>query len=117
MSYASLIGSLGRAEVREDGRGGVLVELSGEFDRGNLAPLREALEALASLGRPAAVDLSGVAFLDLGAARELAVCHQLHGERVSLINPSPEVLSSITACGLADWVSFAGQPPAPAGRR
>jgi anti-anti-sigma factor len=112
MPFASLVGGLGGLEVREDGRGGVLVALSGEFDRGNLSGLREALEAAAALGRPAVVDLSGVTFLDLGAARELAVCHQMHGDRVSLSNPSPEVLSSIASCGLGGWISFAShQPP------
>jgi len=98
----------GGINVREDARGGLEVRLSGEFDRGSLPELRDLFEAVAALGAPTVVDLSRVSFLDLGSAREIAVCSQLHADRVSMRHPSPQVLSSFDAFGLQDWVRFAG---------
>lgn len=100
----------GGMRVREDGCGGLLAELFGEFDLRNLACLRSFLEDIAELGPPATVDLSGVSFLDLGAARELAVCSQLYAERISLRGPSPQVLRSLDAFGLRGWVRLASDP-------
>jgi len=100
----------GGMKVREDERGGLLVELSGEFDLRNLASLRGFLEDIAELGPPVVVDLSRVSFLDLGSARELAVCSHLHAGRVALRAPSAQVLVSLDAFGLRDWVSFAPSP-------
>jgi len=92
-----------------------MVELVGEFDCGNVDGLRDALEAAATghpnNGLPIPVDLSGVSFLDLGAARELAVCSQLYAGRVLLLHPSPQVLSSVAAFGLRDWFRFGGTAP------
>ena len=79
--------------------GGVLVELRGEFDQHNLEDLRETLEDVAALGRPALVDLAGVTFLDLGAARELTIRSQLRAHRLTLRNPSWQVRASVAACG------------------
>ena len=90
-------------EVRELGAG-MLVELWGEFDLFSLARLREALNGVASLQRPALVDLSGITFLDLQSARELAIRSQLFSHYLTFGNPSPEVRASARAFGLEGWV-------------
>ena len=92
-------------EVRESGAG-ILVELWGEFDLFSLARLREALSRVASLQRPTLVDLSGVTFLDLLSARELAVGSQVYSHHLTFGNPSPEVTASARAFGLEGWVRF-----------
>ena len=92
-------------EVRQFAAG-ILVELWGEFDPFSLARLREALDHVASLRRPALVDLSGITFLDLLSARELAVRSQLDSHFLTLANPSPEVTASARAFGLEGWVRY-----------
>ena len=64
-------GEVSGIEVREWGKGGVLVELRGEFDKHNLKNLRETLSDVVALRRPTLVDLSEVTFLDVAATREL----------------------------------------------
>ena len=91
-------------EVREWGETGVLVELRGEFDQHNLEDLRETLSGVVALRRPTLVDLSGVTFLDLQSARELAVRSLLYAQRLSFGNPSAEALASIRALGLEGWI-------------
>jgi anti-anti-sigma factor len=85
----------------------MLVELSGEFDLHDLQNLSDALGDAVSSG-PAAmvVDLSGVTFLDVGTARELAVRSQLHAHQMTLHNPSWAVRASVAACGLESWFDF-----------
>ena len=90
-------------EVRESGAG-IVVELWGEFDLFSLARLREALNHVESLQRPTLVDLSGITFLDLHSARELAIRSQLYSNYLTLANPSPEVTASARAFGLEGWV-------------
>ena len=90
-------------EVRQSGAD-ILVELWGEFDLFSLTELREALNGVASLQRPALVDLSGITFLDLLSARELAVSSQLYSHYLTFANPSPEVTASTRAFGLEGWV-------------
>ena len=90
-------------EVRQSGAG-ILVELWGEFDLFSLANLREALNGVASLRRPTLVDLSGITFLDLLSARELAIRSQLYSHFLTFGNPSPEVTASTRAFGLEGWV-------------
>ncbi len=90
-------------EVRELGTG-MLVELWGEFDLSSLTRLRETLNGVASLHRPTLVDLSGITFLDLQSARELAVRSQLFSHCLTFGNPSPEVRASTRAFGLEGWV-------------
>ncbi len=92
-------------EVRESGAG-ILVELWGEFDLFSLSRLREALNRVASLHRPTLVDLSGITFLDLLAARELAIRSQLYSHYLTFGNPSSEVTASARAFGLEGWVRF-----------
>jgi anti-anti-sigma factor len=93
--------------VRESRDAGVvLVELRGEFDQHDLQNLRETLDDVAALGRPALLDLAGVTFLDVGVARELAIRSQLHAGLLTLHNPSWQVWASVTACGLGNWLNF-----------
>jgi anti-anti-sigma regulatory factor len=92
-------------EVRQSGAG-ILVELWGEFDLFSLTELREALNGVASLRRPTLVDLSGITFLDLLSARELAIRSQLYSHYLTFGNPSPEVTASARAFGLEGWVCF-----------
>ena len=92
-------------EVRQSGAG-MLVELWGEFDLFSLTRLREALNGVASLQRPTLVDLSGITFLDLLSARELAIRSQLYSHYLTFGNPSPEVAASARAFGLEGWVHF-----------
>ena len=102
-------------EVRESGAG-ILVELWGEFDLFSLTRLTEALNRVASLHRPTVVDLSGITFLDLLSARELAVRSQLYSHYLTFGNPSSEVTASARAFGLEGWGRFqtesdSGEPP------
>jgi anti-anti-sigma regulatory factor len=90
-------------EVRECGAS-VLVELWGEFDLFSLVNLREALNNVLGLRRPTLVDLSGITFLDLDSARELAVRAQLYAHHLFLRNPSPWVTASLEAFGLGGWI-------------
>ncbi len=90
-------------ELRESGTG-VVVELWGEFDIFSLRDLREALNEVLTLRRPALVDLSGITFLDLQSAREFAVRSLLYAGHLSFAGPSPEALASIKALGLEGWV-------------
>ncbi len=92
-------------EVRESGAG-VLVELWGEFDLFSLGSLREALNIVLDLRRPIFIDLSGITFLDLDSARELAVRAQLYAHHLFLRNPSPWVTASLEAFGLGGWIPF-----------
>jgi anti-anti-sigma factor len=101
-------------EVRERGEGGVMVELRGEFDHHNLEDLREALDAVVALLRPAMVDLSGVTFFDIGAIRELAVRSCLHACHLSLRNPSWQIRASVAACGFEEWLDFCFEADDPA---
>jgi anti-anti-sigma regulatory factor len=77
----------------------ILVELSGEFDLGDLESLRTVVDGALSTGLPIWVDLSRVTFLDMRVAQELAVQSQLHRDRLMLRNPSWQVEASVGACG------------------
>jgi anti-anti-sigma regulatory factor len=90
-------------EVRESGAG-MTVELRGEWDLSSLSDLRETLGSVLSLRRSTIVDLSGITFLDLHSARELAVHSQLYA--LSLRDPSPQVTASLEAFRLRDWFRF-----------
>ncbi len=84
----------------------MVVELRGELDLCSGEELRETLSGVASLRRPTVVDLSGVTFLDVQSARELAVRSQLYAHHLTLRNPSWQVLASVRACKLEGWVRF-----------
>ena len=90
-------------EVRESGAG-MTVELRGEWDLSSLRDLRETLDRVLDLRRSTIVDLSGITFLDLQSARELAVHSQLYA--LSLRSPSPQVTASLEAFRLEDWFRF-----------
>jgi anti-anti-sigma regulatory factor len=80
------------------------VELRGEWDLSSLNYLRETLGSVLDAGRSAIVDLSGITFLDLNSARELAVHSQLYA--LYLRDPSPQVTASLDAFGLRGWFHF-----------
>jgi anti-anti-sigma factor len=83
-----------------------MVELRGELDLFSMADLRETMNRVLSLSRPALVDLSGITFLDLHSARELVLRYQLHADHLTLSNPSRWVSASIEAFGLGSWIHF-----------
>jgi anti-anti-sigma factor len=83
-----------------------LVELRGELDLFSLSDLRETLNRVLGLSRPALVDLSGITFLDLHSARELVLRYQLHADHLTLSNPSPQVAASVAAFRLGEWIGF-----------
>jgi anti-anti-sigma regulatory factor len=77
----------------------VSVDLAGEFDAYDLEPLCEVLDGLLDSRGTTCVDLSGVTFLDLRCARELATRSELCGGHLVLRNPSWQAVSSLRACG------------------
>jgi anti-anti-sigma regulatory factor len=92
-------GEVSGIEVREWRKGGVLVELRGEFDQHTLKNLQETLCDVVALRRPTLVDLSEVTFLDVGATRELTIRSQLYAHHLTLGNPSWQARASVAACG------------------
>jgi anti-anti-sigma regulatory factor len=92
-------------EVRESGAE-ILVELWGEFDLFSLADLRRTLNGVLDLKRKALVNLSGITFLDLTSARELAVRAQVYARQLTFHNPSPQVMASVEASGVGGWIRF-----------
>lgn len=72
----------------------------GEFDAFSLPVLRRALDEACGRGVPVVVDLSGITFLDLQSARELAVRAMIQGHQLSFENPPACVLASFRALGL-----------------
>jgi anti-anti-sigma factor len=92
-------------EVRECGAV-TMVELWGELDLFTLGDLRETLNRVLGSMKPTLVDLSGITFLDLQSARELALRSQLYARHLTLSNPSRWVLASIDAFGLEEWIHF-----------
>ena len=91
-------------EVRESGAG-LMVELWGEFDIFCIGELRRMLADVSSRRRPILVDLSGIAFLDLQSARELAVRSLLYAHHVTFLNPSAQVMATVGALGLEGWLN------------
>jgi anti-anti-sigma factor len=91
----------------------ISIELSGELDIRDLKYLRSSLDDALSSGLATCVNLSGVSFLDMRCARELAIRVRLHGSRVQLRNPSWQVEASFRACGFEDLIrSYPnGEPP------
>ncbi len=77
----------------------VSLDLVGEFDAYDLESLREVLDGLLGLKEAVYVDLSGVSFLDVRCARELAIRSIRYGGRLVLRNPSWQAVSSLRACG------------------
>lgn len=86
-------------EVSEPGCQTVLVELSGEFDVGDLETLRRNLDVVARPGQSVYVDLSRVFFLDTLCARELAVPSSSRGNLV-ICDSSWQARASLRACAL-----------------
>jgi anti-anti-sigma regulatory factor len=90
-------------EVRNSGAG-MTVELRGEWDLSSRNDRRETLGSVLDTGRSAIVDLSGITFLDLNSARELAVHSQLYA--LYLRDPSPQITASLDAFRLSGWFRF-----------
>jgi anti-anti-sigma regulatory factor len=82
----------------------ISIELSGELDIRDLEYLRSSLDNALSSGLTACVNLSGVSFLDVRCARELAIRVGLYGSRLQLHNPSWQVEASFRACGFEDLI-------------
>ena len=97
--------------VRGRGEEGVLVELRGELDQYDLEDLRETFSGVVELRRPTLVDLSRITFLDVGCARELALISQLYGHHLTLCNPSWQVRTSVSACGLESRLTCGTNDP------
>ncbi len=81
-----------------------MVELRGELDLFSLGELRENLNRALGPGKSALVDLSGITFLDLECARELAVRSQLYADHLTFRNPSPQAQASVEAFGMEGWI-------------
>ena len=92
-------------EVRESGVE-LVVELWGEFDIFSIAELKRMLCDVSARRRPTLVDLSGIAFLDLQSARELAVRSLLYARHLTFRNPSPQVMATVGALGLEGWLNL-----------
>jgi anti-anti-sigma regulatory factor len=89
-------------EVRGSGAG-LLVELWGEFDVFCIGELERTLNDASSRSGPVLVDLSGITFLDLRSARELAVRSMLRAHRLIFLEPSRQVMATMKAIGLEGW--------------
>ena len=89
-------------EVRESGAG-LLVELWGEFDVFCIGELKSTLDDTTLYRGPVLVDLSEITFLDLRSAREIAVRSMLRTHRPTFLDPSPQVMATMSALGLQGW--------------
>ena len=91
----------------------ISIELSGELDIRDLEYLRSSLDDALSSGLVTCVNLSGVSFLDVRCAHELAIRTRLHGSRLELRNPSWQVEASFRACGFENLIysCLDGEPP------
>jgi len=90
-------------EVRESGAV-MLVELWGEFDVFCMGELQGALNDASSRRGLVMVDLSGITFLDLRSARELALRSMLRPRGPVFVDPSPQVKATMAALGLGGWM-------------
>lgn len=54
---------------------------------------------------PVLVDLSGITFLDLQSARELAIRSLPCSHHLTFLGPSPEVMATVKALCLEGWLS------------
>jgi anti-anti-sigma factor len=90
-------------EMRES-HAGAVVELWGELDIFCIEELKRVLTDVSS--RPMLVDLSGISFLDLQSARELAFRSLLYKHDLTLRNPSPQVIATMRALGLERWLDL-----------
>ena len=82
-------------KVSMPGRQGILVELSGEFDIGDLETLRKTLDGVSESRLTIGVDLSGVTFLDILCARELVERTCFHGGRLVIRSLSRQARISL----------------------
>lgn len=100
-------------EVSQDGTDVATVPLSGEFDLSRLRELKAALDVTGT-ETETVVDLSEVTFMDLESVRELAFrCGQAPNS-MRLVNLSWQVVASVAASGLGEWLRFDDSEPHPA---
>ena len=92
-------------EFRESGEG-LLVELWGEWDIFSLGELEKMLTDVSSRPGSTLMDLSGISFLDLQSARELALRSLLYKQELKLCNSSSQVMATL---GLEDRLEFSSQ--------
>ena len=83
---------------------------STSFDLFSLADLRRALNRVLDLRKKTLVNLSGITFLDLASARELAARAQVYDRHLTFRYPSPQVMASVEACRLGGWIRFYSGP-------
>jgi anti-anti-sigma regulatory factor len=83
-----------------------LIELWGEFDVFCLDELKRALTDVSPRRGAVMVDLSGISFLDLQSARELAVRSLLYAHYLTFLDPSPQVMATVRALGLEGWLNI-----------
>lgn len=86
--------------------GGSWARLRGELDVHDLDALGTLLRAAAQSDCPIFVDLSGVTFLDVGCATELALSHLRSPDLLVMCGPSWQAAASFTACGFAGRIEF-----------
>ena len=91
-------------EITEPTHLGISIELSGELDIRDLEHLQSSLDDALTSGLATCVHLSGVSFLDIRCARELAIRARLHGSRLELRNPSWQVEAGFRACSFENLV-------------
>jgi hypothetical protein len=106
-------------KISEHDHLGISIELSGELDIRDLDYLRSALDGALGSGLSTCVNLSGVSFLDVRCARELAIWSYLHGSRLELRNASWQVEASFRACGFENRIYsyLDGEHPYPTNTR
>lgn len=79
---------------------GLLVELCGEFDVFCMEELKGALDEASSCRGPVLVDLSGITFIDLCSARELALRSTPGPGQPTFVYPSSQVMATMSAIGI-----------------
>jgi len=93
---------------------GLQVELWGEFDLFCIEELRKLFSDVSARRGPILIDLSGITFLDLQSAREIAGRSMLCQGHLTFLSPSPEVMATFRVLGLESWP---GVPPGTGGAR
>jgi anti-anti-sigma regulatory factor len=78
------------------------IALHGEFDLSNREALRGVLGAAHRQGHGTLIDLSGVTFVDVGCAKELAFWRLLGLELPVTVDPSWQAALILAACGLTE---------------
>ncbi|CAN5869502.1 hypothetical protein BH18ACT11_BH18ACT11_23130 [soil metagenome] len=105
VSHLVQIGAVEQGEGR--------ISLRGEFDLHDREALREVLGGVHRRGCSMLLDLSGVTFMDVGCAREVAFWHLLGLEILVPVNTSWQAGLSFAACGLTELARPGASAPGP----